>query len=135
MQRSRAASQSRDRTKYRRSLRPRLCSAPLRKSYALRCVRGTRAERNACKPAENQQYTLCGPLLGGFVFFGNRLGVRTFPPVRMQMARLRPEQDLFESERSFRLLIEGVADHALYMLDPEGVVTSWNIGGQRIKGY
>jgi PAS domain S-box-containing protein len=53
----------------------------------------------------------------------------------MQMARLKPEQDLFESERSFRLLVEGVADYALYMLDPEGIVTSWNIGGQRIKGY
>ena len=51
------------------------------------------------------------------------------------MARLKPEQDLFESERSFRLLVEGVADYALYMLDPEGIVTSWNIGGQRIKGY
>jgi PAS domain S-box-containing protein len=45
------------------------------------------------------------------------------------------ERDLFESERNFRLLVEGVADYALYMLDPTGVVTSWNIGGQRIKGY
>src|SRR6201991_2336944 len=36
-----AAPQSRDRTKHRRSLRPRLCSAPLRKCCALRCVRGT----------------------------------------------------------------------------------------------
>jgi len=42
---------------------------------------------------------------------------------------------LFESERSFRLLVEGVADYALYMLDPTGIITSWNIGGQRIKGY
>jgi PAS domain S-box-containing protein len=42
---------------------------------------------------------------------------------------------LFESERSFRLLVEGVADYALYMLDPSGRVTSWNIGGERIKGY
>jgi PAS domain S-box-containing protein len=32
-------------------------------------------------------------------------------------------------------LVEGVADYALYMLDPTGIVTSWNIGGQRIKGY
>jgi PAS domain S-box-containing protein len=45
------------------------------------------------------------------------------------------ERDLFESERNFRLLVEGVTDYALYMLDPSGVVTSWNIGGQRIKGY
>ena len=47
----------------------------------------------------------------------------------------RQQRDLFESERSFRLLVEGVADYALYMLDPTGIITSWNIGGQRIKGY
>ena len=45
------------------------------------------------------------------------------------------QRDLDESERNFRLLVEGVADYALYMLDLSGVVTSWNIGGQRIKGY
>src|SRR5439155_7812960 len=45
------------------------------------------------------------------------------------------KRDLLESERNFRLLVEGVADYALYMLDPNGVVTSWNFGGQRIKGY
>jgi PAS domain S-box-containing protein len=44
-------------------------------------------------------------------------------------------QALWDSERSFRLLVENVADYALYMLDPIGTVTSWNIGGQRIKGY
>jgi PAS domain S-box-containing protein len=47
----------------------------------------------------------------------------------------RQQRDLFESERSFRLLVEGVADYALFMLDPTGIVTSWNIGAQRIKGY
>jgi PAS domain S-box-containing protein len=45
------------------------------------------------------------------------------------------QRDLFESERNFRLLVEGVVDYALYMLDLDGVVTSWNVGGQRIKGY
>jgi PAS domain S-box-containing protein len=49
--------------------------------------------------------------------------------------KLRQQRDLFESERSFRLLVEGVADYALYMLDPTGIITSWNIGGERIKGY
>src|SRR6201994_300099 len=47
----------------------------------------------------------------------------------------RQQRDLFESERSFRLLVEGVADYALFMLDPNGIVTSWNTGAQRIKGY
>ncbi|SDS03385.1 PAS domain-containing sensor histidine kinase [Bradyrhizobium canariense] len=47
----------------------------------------------------------------------------------------RQHRDLFESERSFRLLVEGVADYAIYLLDPTGIVTNWNVGGQRIKGY
>jgi PAS domain S-box-containing protein len=47
----------------------------------------------------------------------------------------REQRDLFESERSFRLLVENVADYALFMLDPTGMVSSWNIGAQRIKGY
>src|SRR5437762_4482266 len=47
----------------------------------------------------------------------------------------QPQRDLFESERNFRLLVEGVVDYAFYMLDPDGVVASWNRGGQRIKGY
>ena len=42
---------------------------------------------------------------------------------------------LKESERQFRLLVEGVIDYALYMLDPTGKVVSWNSGAQRIKGY
>jgi PAS domain S-box-containing protein len=42
---------------------------------------------------------------------------------------------LKESEKQFRLLLNGVTDYALYMLDPNGIVTNWNVGGQRIKGY
>jgi PAS domain S-box-containing protein len=42
---------------------------------------------------------------------------------------------LRESERQFRLLVAGVTDYAIYMLDPNGIVASWNAGAQRIKGY
>ncbi|HEV2264494.1 MAG TPA: PAS domain S-box protein [Stellaceae bacterium] len=42
---------------------------------------------------------------------------------------------LLESERRFRLLIEGVVDYAIYMLDPSGIVTNWNAGAERLKGY
>jgi len=45
------------------------------------------------------------------------------------------EEALRQSEERFRLLIEGVTDYAIYMLDPEGGITSWNTGAQRIKGY
>jgi PAS domain S-box-containing protein len=39
------------------------------------------------------------------------------------------------SEERFRLLVEGVTDYAIFMLDPNGLVTSWNAGARRIKGY
>jgi PAS domain S-box-containing protein len=53
----------------------------------------------------------------------------------MVLSKNPKQWDLFDSERSFRLLVEGVADYALYMLDPTGIITSWNVGGERIKGY
>ena len=45
------------------------------------------------------------------------------------------EQTLKLSEEQFRLLVQGVTDYAIYMLDPEGNVSNWNLGAQRIKGY
>ena len=45
------------------------------------------------------------------------------------------EESLRRSEEQFRLLVQGVTDYAIYMLDPHGIVTSWNAGAQRIKGY
>ena len=48
--------------------------------------------------------------------------------------RLRAEQ-LRQSEERFRLLVESVTDYAIFMLDPQGMVTSWNAGAERIKGY
>ncbi|HET6390406.1 PAS domain S-box protein [Hyphomicrobium sp.] len=42
---------------------------------------------------------------------------------------------LIESERRFRLLVDSVVDYAIYMLDPSGVITNWNAGAARIKGF
>ncbi len=49
--------------------------------------------------------------------------------------RKRAEEVLHESQERFRLLLDGVKDYAIYMLDPEGNVISWNAGATRIKGY
>jgi PAS domain S-box-containing protein len=49
--------------------------------------------------------------------------------------RRRAEADLRESQQQFRLLVQGVTDYAIYLLSPEGYVSSWNPGAQRIKGY
>lgn len=46
--------------------------------------------------------------------------------------RTRPLED---DARQFGLLLRSVVDYAIYMLDPDGIVRSWNPGGERIKGY
>jgi PAS domain S-box-containing protein len=42
---------------------------------------------------------------------------------------------LEETERRFRMLVEGVTDYAIFMLDPTGTIVNWNPGARRIKGY
>ena len=53
--------------------------------------------------------------------------------------RTREVRDVFaklnESERQFRHLVDSVADYAIFMLDTEGIVSSWNLGAERTKGY
>jgi PAS domain S-box-containing protein len=49
--------------------------------------------------------------------------------------RRRGEETLRLSEERFRLLVEGVRDYGIIMLDPDGRVTSWNEGAQRVIGY
>jgi PAS domain S-box-containing protein len=47
----------------------------------------------------------------------------------------RSVAELRKSEERFRLLVTGVPDYAIFMLDAEGKVASWNLGAERIKGY
>src|SRR3984885_8268252 len=45
------------------------------------------------------------------------------------------EEELRRGEERFRLLVEGVSEYAIFMLDPNGRVATWNLGAERIKGY
>ena len=49
--------------------------------------------------------------------------------------RVQAQQAIIETERRFRILVEGVFDYAIYMLDPSGIITNWNTGAERLKGY
>lgn len=49
--------------------------------------------------------------------------------------RRNHEEALQQSEERLRLLIEGVRDYAIYMVDTDGIIRSWNAGAQLIKGY
>jgi PAS domain S-box-containing protein len=44
-------------------------------------------------------------------------------------------EQLHQSEQTFHVLVESIQDYAIYTLDPNGIVVSWNTGAQRIKGY
>jgi PAS domain S-box-containing protein len=53
----------------------------------------------------------------------------------MEGGRRLAEGELRESEERYRLLLDGIQDSALFMMDLTGRVVSWNAGAQRIKGY
>ena|SRR5712692_3107206 len=61
-------------------------------------------------------------------------------PMQRQVRELhvsldRAAEELRQSEEQFRLLVESVQDYAIFMLDLEGHVASWNPGAERIEGY
>jgi PAS domain S-box-containing protein len=62
--------------------------------------------------------------------------LRGFAKVTRDLTKRREhEESLRRSEERFRLLVEGVDDYAIFMLDPNGYVMTWNSGAERIKGY
>jgi PAS domain S-box-containing protein len=64
---------------------------------------------------------------------GNLVG---FAKVTRDMTERRFEQSrLLESERRFRHLVQSVVDYAIFQLDKDGVVATWNRGAERMKGY
>jgi len=93
------------------------------------------------------------PMGGEINLFALRKGGREFPvdimlsPIKLDghsvtlavvrdiTKRRQIEEALRKSEERFRMLVDGARDYAIFMLDPEGNVATWNSGAERIKGY
>jgi len=73
---------------------------------------------------------ILGTLLGLFVAVAAGWTVQ-----RDSSQRLFAEESLRESEERYRMLLDGVEDYAIYVMDPQGQILSWNAGAERIKGY
>lgn len=69
------------------------------------------------------------------------LATQTMRQMELRRLRLiedvarRTERSLAQSEERFRLLVNSITDYAIYMLDRDGNVTSWNTGAERLNGY
>jgi len=71
----------------------------------------------------------------GFAKVTRDLTERRLAEERREAERDEAERVLRESEERFRLLVDEVKDYAIFFLDPEGHVMTWNAGAERIKGY
>ncbi len=73
---------------------------------------------------------IAGTLLGLLI-----TGAAGFIVQRDSTKRGRVEQALGDSEEQYRTLVQTVQDYAIFMLDPQGQIVTWNAGAERIKGY
>ncbi len=54
---------------------------------------------------------------------------------KTQAERRLMEEALRESQEQYRMLLDGIEDYAIFLMDPKGQIVSWNTGAERIKGY
>jgi len=93
-------------------------------------------EEEGCFTAEHERIALGIAGHAAIAIDNARLNASLEQRVEERTREIREAfERLEESERSFRILVNGVTDYAIYMLDANGIITKWNAGAERIKGY
>jgi diguanylate cyclase (GGDEF)-like protein/PAS domain S-box-containing protein len=80
--------------------------------------------------SQTKTVLIFGTVLGFLI-----VGIAGWSAQRDNSARGRAEGALGDSEEKYRMLLDGVHDYAIFLLDPGGLVVNWNAGAERIKGY
>jgi PAS domain S-box-containing protein len=75
------------------------------------------------------------PLGSRALLLNDQERLRTIAALQQRLEVLEYESKIRETERRFRMLVEAVQDYAIFTLDADGHVNSWNVGAERLKGY
>ena len=94
---------------------------------SLRTLRLTATEQHL---SQARIILIVGTLLGMLI-----AGIAGWTALRDSSRRGRAEEALRDSEEKYRMMLDGVEDYAIFMLDPQGHVASWSASAERIKGY
>ncbi len=94
---------------------------------SLRTLRLTATEQHL---SQARIILIVGTLLGMLI-----AGIAGWTALRDSGRRGRAEEALRDSEEKYRMMLDGVEDYAIFMLDPQGHVASWSASAERIKGY
>jgi PAS domain S-box-containing protein len=108
-------------------------------SFTLRCaypLSGFRDEEHSEQFAKIcEKHSAVYPVGNHTLLLDDDERLRAIAKLQQEVEVLEYQKALLDSEQRFRLLVEAVQDYAIFMLDPEGRVKSWNLGAQRLKGY
>jgi PAS domain S-box-containing protein len=110
-----------------------------RHSFSLRCaypMNGFHKKEHADSFAKIcDEHSAVLPLGSRALLLSDEERLRTIAALQQRLEVLEYENTLGETERRFRMLVEAVQDYAIFTLDADGHVNSWNVGAERLKGY
>src|SRR6201984_1441684 len=110
-----------------------------RHSFSLRCAYPMNGFHK--KDHSDSFAKICGehsavlPLGSRVLVLSDEERLRTIAALQQRLEALEYQNPLGETERRFRMLVEAVQDYAIFTLDADGHVNSWNVGAERLKGY